>query len=97
MMQRRILSIAAALFLLAAAANWLWWPESTGTLAFFWRGGALLAVARLAYNDVQRLPGWLLLAVPVVLIVAARWPRLLVALIPLLILWAVLRKVLGGR
>ena len=96
-MQRRILAISAVVLLLSAAAIWLWWPESEGALAFCWRAGVLMAVAWLAFDDVQRLPGWMVLAVPVMLIVAARWPRLLVALIPLLILWAILRKVLGGR
>ncbi|MBU4273616.1 MAG: hypothetical protein KKE86_13250 [Planctomycetes bacterium] len=96
-MQRRILAISAVVLLLGAAAIWLWWPESEGALAFCWRAGALMAAAWLAFDGVQRLPGWILLAVPVVLIAAARWPRLLVTLIPLLILWAILRKILGGR
>ena len=96
-MQRRILAIAAVVLLLGAAANWVWWPESAGTLAFCWRAGALMAVAWLAYDDIQRLPNWLLLAVPVLLIIAARRPRLLLAILPLLIVWAVVRKILGGR
>ena len=98
-MQRRILAISAVVLLLSAAAIWLWWPgpESKGALAFCWRAGALMAAAWLAFDDVQRLPGWILLTGPVVLIVAARWPRLVITLIPLLILWAILRKVLGGR
>jgi len=95
-MQRHILATAAVLFLLGAAALRLWWPESEGAMSFCLRAGALLAAGRLAYDDVQRLPGWILIVVPVVLIVAARWPRLLAALIPLLILWAILRKVLSG-
>ncbi len=96
-MQRRILAAAAVGFLLAAAVLWLWWPDRVGALAFCGRAGALSAAAWLAYDDLQRLPGWILLAVPVVLIVAARWPKLLVALIPLLIIWAVLRNALGGK
>ncbi len=96
-MQRRILAISAVVLLLSAAAIWLWWPESEGALAFCWRAGALMAAAWLAFNDVQRLPGWILLAMPIVLIVAALWPRLLVALIPLLILWAISRMLLSGH
>jgi hypothetical protein len=42
-------------------------------LAFFSRVGAVLT-AWFAYDDVQRLPNWLLLALPVVAVV--RWPRL---------------------
>lgn len=91
------MAISAVLLLLGAVAILLWWPESNGALAFCWRAGALMAVAWLAFDDVQRLPSWILFTVPVMLIVAARWPRLMVALIPLLILWAILRKVLGGR
>ena len=64
-------------------------------LAFCSRGGALLAAAWLAYDDVQRLPGWLLFALPVLLIVLVRWPKLLLLLIPLLILCAVVRR--AGR
>jgi len=64
-------------------------------LAFFSRMGAVLVAAWLAYHDVQRLPGWVLLLLPVVLIVVVRWPRLLLLLIPALVLWAILRRVLS--
>lgn len=94
-MRRNILGISAAALLLSAGAVWLWMPDAELTLAFCWRGGALLAVAWLAYNDVQRLPGWLLLAAPAVLIVLARWPRLIVAIIPLLLILAFLRRISG--
>jgi hypothetical protein len=93
--RRNILGISAAALLLAAGAVWLWMPQAELTLAFCWRGGALLAVAWLAYEDVQRLPGWLLLAVPAVLIVVARWPRLIVAIVPLLLVLALLRRMAG--
>jgi hypothetical protein len=96
-MQRRILGTAAILFLLAAAALWWWRPGMDVELAFFGRMGAVLVAAWLAYDDVQRLPGWLLLVLPVVLIVVVRWPRLLVLLIPALVLWAILRKVLSQQ
>ena len=96
-MQRRILAILSVSLLLGSLGVLLWRPESQGLLAFCWRAGALTAAAWLAYDDVQRLPGWLLFAVPIVLIAAARWPRLLLTLLPLLLVWAVVRKVLGGR
>jgi ethanolamine transporter EutH len=95
-MQRRILGVAAVAFLLIAAGLWWWQPQMEVELAFFSRMGAVLVAAWLAYDDVQRLPGWLLLLLPVVLIVAVRWPRLLWLLIPALALWAVLRRVLPG-
>jgi hypothetical protein len=94
-MQKHVLGIAAFVLLLAAVAIWLWWPGADTWLAFCWRTGALAAAAWLAYDDVQRLPGWLLLALPLLLIVVARWPKLLLMLIPLLILYAVLRR--AGR
>ena len=91
-MQRRILGISAIVLLLGAVAIWLWWPDAEACLACCWRGGALLAAAWLAYDDVQRLPNWLLATVPVLLIVMIRWPRLLLLAIPLLIVAAVLRS-----
>ena len=91
-MQRRILACSAVLLLAAAPVIGWWYPEAEGTLSFCWRMGLILAAAWLAYDDVQRLPNWLLLAMPVVLIVLVRWSRLVLLLIPALILWAVLRR-----
>jgi hypothetical protein len=97
-MQRRILGISAIVFLLAAGAIWLWWPGPgmEVELAFFSRMGAVLVAAWLAYEDVQRLPGWILLTLPVVLVVLARWPRLLLLLIPALVVWVILQRVLSS-
>jgi hypothetical protein len=96
-MQRRILGTAAVLFLLSALVLWLWQPDMEVQLAFFSRMGAVLAAAWFAYDDVQRLPNWLLLVSPVVLIVVVRWPRLLLLLIPALLLYALARRVLPGK
>ncbi|MCE5267817.1 MAG: hypothetical protein LLG00_08015 [Planctomycetaceae bacterium] len=95
-MQKKTLGIAAVAMLVSAVAIWLWGPatDSDAVLAFCWRAGALSAVAWLAYDDVQRLPNWLLLGLPVLLIVLARWPKMLVPLIPLLVLCEVVRRVL---
>jgi hypothetical protein len=104
-MQKRILAAAAVMLLAAAVALWLGWSGAVawlgqsvadGLLAFCWRTGALLAAAWLAYDDVQRLPGWLLLALPPLLIVLVRWPKLLLLIIPLLVLCALLRRA-GAR
>jgi hypothetical protein len=94
-MQRRILAVSAVTLLLIAVGTWWWHPEAESTLSFCWRMGAILAAAWLAYDDVQRLPTWLLLMLPVLLIVLVRWSRLLLLVIPVLILWAVLRRLLG--
>ena len=93
-MQRRILAGSAVLLLLGAVVIYWWCPQVEIMLSFCWRMGAILAAAWLAYDDVQRLPNWLLLALPVLAIVLVRWPRLLLVLIPALILWAILRRLL---
>jgi hypothetical protein len=95
-MQRRILGTAAVLFLLCAAMLW-WWPQMEIETAFFVRMGMVLFAAWLAYDDVQRIPGWLLPVMPVVLVLIVRWPRLLLLLMPVLLGWALLRRVLPGR
>lgn len=94
-MQRRILACSAVILLVAAVVIGRWQPEAESTLSFCWRAGAILAAAWLAYDDAQRLPNWLLLAMPVLLIVLLRWSRLLLLLIPVLVLWAVLQRFLG--
>jgi hypothetical protein len=96
-MQRRILAAAAIVSFLAAAAIWAcgWnWPTE---LAFFCRVGAILAVAWFAYDDVQRIPSWLLLALLGAVVIAVRWPKLFFLLVPALILLAVLRRFLSPR
>ena len=95
MMQRRILGGLAILAIVAAVVIWWWWPEAVGPMTFCWHIGAILAAAWLAYDDIQRLPNWLLLALPVLLIVLVRCARLLLLLIPLLIVWAILNRLLG--
>ena len=66
-MRRHILGIIAMAFLLGAAALWLWSPGEkycAAAKAMACRVGVFLAVWWLAYPDVDRLPGWLLLALP---------------------------------
>ena len=93
-MQRRLLAASAILLLVSAAVLWLWWPNAELPMACCWRGGAILAAAWLAYDDVQRLPNWLLLILPLLLVVLVKWPRYFLMLIPVLIAWAVLRRIL---
>ena len=93
-MQRRILAALAILMLVSAVVLWLWWPSAELPLACCWRGGAILAAAWLAYDDVQRLPNWILLTLPLLLIVLVRFPRYFLMLIPVLIAWGVLRRIL---
>ena len=93
-MQRCILAAFAIATLLSAAVLWHWWPEAENTWGWCWRAGAIFAAAWLAYDDVQRLPSWLLLLLPVLVIVMVRWSRLFLMLLPLLILGLVLRRFL---
>lgn len=100
-MQRRILAVLTILMFASAVALWLWWPSQELPLACCWRGGAIMAAAWLAYDDVQRLPSWLLLMLPLLLILLVKFPRYLLMLIPVLIAWGVLRRIFwpaeGGR
>jgi hypothetical protein len=101
-MRRRILGIAAIALLVSAAVLGLWQPALEGSLATSWqsamafcvRMGALLAAAWLAFDDVQRLPSWLLLALPVLLIVLVKVPKIFLLLLPLAILYAIARRFL---
>ena len=52
------------------------------------RIGAVLALLWLAEPQLRRVPTWLVASLFVVLVIVMRWPRLLVAVIPLaLLLW----------
>ena len=98
--RRRILGVSAVVFLLIAGALWLWQPNTgvdPGLFSFFSRMGAILAAAWLAFDDLLRLPGWLLATLPVVVIVLARWPRLLLLVIPFLVAWVILQRALSPR
>ncbi|MFZ5830988.1 MAG: hypothetical protein ACOY3P_12920 [Planctomycetota bacterium] len=66
--------------------------ETFGQMAgVLWRAGAMLAVVWLAYDQVQRLPAWLLLVLPLLLLVVALKPRWLLWAIPVVVLLVLLR------
>lgn len=96
-MRRRILAVAAVVSFLAAAAIGIFGWNMDVSLAFFCRVGAILAAAWFAYDDVQRIPSWLLLALLGAIAVAILWPKLFFLLVPALILLAVLRRFLSPR
>jgi hypothetical protein len=91
-MQRTILGLLAIALFLSAVALWLSLPNAGDSIsfAFCWRAGAMVAAAWLAYNDVQRLPNWLLATTPVLLIVLVRWPRYAVIVFPVVLVMAFL-------
>ena len=92
LMQRHILAALAILLLVGAVVLQIWWPGAEVALACCWRGGAILAAAWLAYDDVQRLPNWLIVLLPVLLVVLIRWPRLLLVMLPFLAIWVVIQR-----
>jgi hypothetical protein len=73
---------------------WLW-PSVSGEYpaveGAFWRVGALMAVLWMAWPDLNRLPSWMLVFVPVVLLIIAVRPRWAIYLIPVLLVVALLR------
>ncbi|NUQ61110.1 MAG: hypothetical protein HUU20_01390 [Pirellulales bacterium] len=82
-----------ALFL-GAAAFVVWPPEESGyqqLQSACWRVGALLAVWWLAYDEVMRLPAWILAAIPALALVLAIRPRWFLIALPIVILLLVLR------
>ena len=96
-MQRRLLAALAISLLVGAVVLQFWWPNAPNAeiaLSCCWRGGAILAAAWLAYDDVQRLPNWLIVLLPVLLIVLVRWPRLLLFIVPFLAVWMVIQRLL---
>ncbi len=100
-MRRHAIGIIALLCLVGAVAFWRHPPGDDAwqvqAQAACWRGGTLAALLWLAFDQLQRLPGWLLgLLFTSVAIIAIR-PRLALWAIPLLIVLAILRPRFGRR
>jgi hypothetical protein len=98
-MQRIILGVMAIVLFLSAVVLLFAWPEGTGAMAmaFCWRMATVLTAAWLAYDDIQRLPNWIIVTLPVCAIILVRWPRLLLALIPFVIALSFLHSRLFRR
>ena len=86
-MRRHAIAVIALMLVGAGGGCWLWAPmESAGWQQFqgaCWRMGALMAVAWLAYPEIQRIPSWM---IPVFFFIAAvlLWrPRVILALVRL--------------
>ncbi len=79
---------------------WIWSPREQGSLvqleAACWRIGGCLAVFWLAYPDLCDISGWLWIALPALILVLAKWPRLFLLIIPLLIVYAFIRPRLSN-
>jgi hypothetical protein len=100
-MRRHLIGILSIALLAFAAILWLFQPTIDGMMlqleAACWRIGACLAVLWLAYPDLLNIPRWFWLTMPVLLIIIAKWPRIFLLLIPLLILFAIFRPRLSSR
>jgi len=95
-MRRHIIGIMAVALLIGAAGFWIWPPAEQGLMvqleAACWRMGGCLAVLWLAYPDLRNIPRRFWIALPVLILVLAKWPRLFLLAIPLLILYALMAR-----
>jgi hypothetical protein len=80
-----VLALGAALSLLGSGDDAQAWG------AGLMRVGIALAALWLALPELKRLPAWMLVAVAVLLIVLARWPRQFFIAVVLAVAFAVLR------
>jgi len=94
-MRRHAIAAIAVVFLIAAAALWLWPPVEGGVPALeasLWRVGAVLVVLWLAYPDLRHMPAWLVGTVPIVVVLVAARPRWFIFLVPVLLVLGVLQS-----
>ena len=89
-----MVGIIAIVLLLAAAALWIWpfeasWYEPLKSACS--RLGPFMAALWLAYNEVKRLPPWLLAMIPALVLVLAIRPRWFLIALPIVIALAILR------
>jgi hypothetical protein len=92
-MRRHLLGILAIALLIGAGAFYFFPPASAVGIeakAACWRMGLLLVVWWMAWPQVIRLPRWLLLAVPLLVVVLVLRPRYFLVAIPLVVALALL-------
>ncbi|MCC6125123.1 MAG: hypothetical protein IT426_09195 [Pirellulales bacterium] len=92
--RRTILGILAVLFMLGALVFEIRPPTQAFGLecqSACWRLAPLLAVFWIAYPDLNRIPWWLWLALPVLLFILVKWPKTILFFIPILIFLAILK------
>ena len=92
-MRRHAIGVIAILLTAAAAALWIWptGEANEALLGPFFRVGLLMGVLWLAYPDVERLPAWSVALFPVMLLVVAIRPKLILLAIPVILALAILR------
>ncbi len=91
-LRRHIAGIVALLALALAAATWMWpWDQFPMLSGVCFRISVLFAVVWLAFDEVQRLPGWIAVVMPVFLLLLVFRSRWALLALPVLILIAALR------
>ena len=93
-MRRHLIGIIALVLLVSALGMWLWMPVASANrealMGAFGRVGILMGLFWVAYCDLQRIPAWLLAAVPALLVVLALKPRWFLFLLPMVLVLAFL-------
>ena len=93
-MRQHLIGIIALALLVSALGMWLWMPTASpnreALMGAFGRVGILMALFWVAYRDLQRIPAWLLAAVPALLVVLALKPRWFLFLMPMVLTLAFL-------
>ncbi len=93
-MRRHLIGIIALVFLVSFLGIWLWMPVASDNreplMGAFGRVGILLGLFWVAYRDLQRIPVWLLAAVPALLVVLAIRPKWFLFLLPVVLALAFL-------
>jgi hypothetical protein len=90
-MHRHLIGIIAMVLLASVLGGWFWKPTGyEAVMGACGRVGILMALFWVAYHDLQRIPAWLLAAVPVLLILLAIKPKWFLVLLPLVLLVAFL-------
>jgi hypothetical protein len=92
--RKTIIGLLAITFLLGGVGCFFWPPSSGFGLewkAACWRFAPIMAILWLAYDDLKRVPRWLLVVLPIAVIVLVRWPKLALLCLPLLAIFAMLK------
>ena len=82
------------MLLAVAGVLWLFPSDDNGLLgleAACWRVGALMGILWVAYTDIQRIPAWLLAAIPPLVVLLAWKPRLFLVVAPIVLFIAFIR------
>ena len=93
-MRHHAIGIIALVLLLGAAAIWIWpleWSMQDALLGALVRVGAVMGALWLAYDDVKRLPPWIVAVVPLLLLTLAVKPKWFLIALPIVIALAILR------